>query len=325
MVALVDQPLRLVLVGLGAFGREHLGRLLARKDVVIVGVADPSLAARNYVAVHYPSLQVETDSGSLLTATKPDGVIVATSAQSHFDITRKALSLGIPVLLEKPVTPTASEAEQLAVMSEESGTFVLPGHVLRFSQDHCTVTDIVRSCGIGKLIYLCSRRYRDGDHTIRYTDDPVLTTLIHDIDLAVWLTQEPFRTVRSRRIGGPGFRSLTTADLETVSGVHCHLRTAWIFDSGDLPPDRLEVVCDHGSVELDVGVGLTLYAEGQAKTLPLVASDDQLVNEHSHFLSQIRGSRRPRAVTMTDAVRGLKLTDAILEALRSGREVDVAG
>jgi predicted dehydrogenase len=325
MTAPADQPLRLVLAGAGAFGREHLGRLLARNDVVVAGVADPSPLARDHVTALHPSLRVESDATALLKEIKPDGVIVATSAQSHFEITRRALSLGIPVLLEKPVTPTAYEAEQLAAKSEENGTFILPGHVLRFSEDHRAVADIVHSGAIGKVIYLNSRRYRDADHAIRYADDPVLTTLIHDVDLAVWLTQELFRTAHSHRTGGPSFRSLTTADLETKSGVRCHLRTTWTFDSGTLPPDRLEVVGDRGSIELEVGVGLTLYAEGQSKSLPLVADDDPLANEHSYFLSQIRGKSTPKAITMAEAIRGLKVSDAILDALRTKSEVNVPG
>ena len=97
-------------------------------------------------------------------------------------------------------------------------------------------------------------------------DDPVLMTMIHDIDLAQWVTGSDFRSVVARRSAGAGFRSMTTACAVTASGVICDLRTAWTFTDGELPPDRLEAVGDRGSVELVVGHALHVYAEGRRRT-----------------------------------------------------------
>ena len=88
------------------------------------------------------------------------------------------------------------------------------------------------------------------------------TILIHDIDLARWVAGSDFRSVLARR-EGPGFRTMTAVSAATATGVICDLRTAWTFPGGDLPPDRLEVVGDRGSVELTVGTGLAVYAEGR--------------------------------------------------------------
>lgn len=318
------EPLRLAVIGAGAFGREHLSRLATRRDVVIAGVADPSRAAAAFVKQTYPAAQFFSDPLRLLDEVRPDGVIVATPAATHFAITSAALSLDIPVLLEKPILETAAEAMKLDALAREGRAFILPGHVLRFSADHAQLCSAVKSRAIGDVIYISSRRYRDAAHAERYPDtDPVLMTLIHDIDLAVWLAPERFIRTRSCRTEGPGFRSLTTADLETANGVRCHLRTAWTFETGDLPPDRLEVVGQRGSIELDAGVSLRLYAEGRCTVLPLALSDDPLANEHGAFLTRIRGGTAPPPVTMTDAITGLTLADAILESLASRRDVEL--
>jgi predicted dehydrogenase len=321
MLAKAGRPLKIVLAGAGSFGREHLTRLLARSDVTVAGIADPSASARDLINERYPNLRVASEVPLLLKDEKPDGIIVATSAQSHFEITRSALVRGIPVLLEKPVTPTASEAVQLVALAQEHKTFILPGHILRFSMDHRAVADVVASGVIGKVLYLNSRRYRDADHAIRYMDDPVLTTLIHDIDLAVWLTGQEFATARCHRTGGPGFRSITTVDLETTSGVLCHLRTTWTFDSGILPPDLVEVVCENGSVELEVGVARRKYLKGECITDALIVDDDPLNNEHQCFLDHINQNTSPNIITMAEAIRGLRTSDAILNALKTKGEV----
>ena len=225
-------------------------------------------------------------------------------------------------LLEKPVATSAEAASALLASGQKSAAFVLPGHVLRFSKDHQRLVEIVNSGLIGEVIYVNSRRYRDDSHAIRYGDtDPVLMTLIHDVDLAQWVTRSDFRSVLAQRSGGSGYRSMTTACATTATGVACHLRTAWTFRDGDLPKDRWEVVGDHGSVELVVGESLQLYREGRRTNLPLVEADDSLRNEQDHFLACVRDRSRKPAVDLLQAFAGLKLADAAKESLRAGRQV----
>ena len=126
------------------------------------------------------------------------------------------------MLLEKPVATSATAAGVLLASLTMSTGFVLPGHVLRFSKDHQRLVEIVRSGRIGDVIYVSSRRYRDESHSIRYADtDPVLTTLVHDIDLAQWITRSDFRSVRAHRSPGDSFRSMTTASAITETGIAC--------------------------------------------------------------------------------------------------------
>jgi predicted dehydrogenase len=94
----------------------------------------------------------------------------------------------------------------------------LPGHVLRFLQDHVRMIEIVRSGRIGEVINVNSRRYREDKHAVRYPDtDPVLMTLIHDIDLAQWIRGSDFRSALTRRSGGGGYRSMTAVSATTAA------------------------------------------------------------------------------------------------------------
>lgn len=325
MVDATRHPVRIAVVGAGAFGREHLDRLAARDDVAIVGVVEPSRAASDVVKGRHPAIPLFTDPVDMFDEVRPDAAIVATPAATHFGITSAGISRRVPVLLEKPVLPSSVLAAELVAMTNDGTAFILPGHVLRFSADHVKLASLVKSGTIGDIIYIDSRRYRDASHARRYPDtDPVLMTLIHDIDLAVWLAPEPFVSVRGSRTAGPGFQSLTTADLETASGIRCHLRTAWTFTDGDLPPDRLEVVGECGSIELDAGHSLRLYVDGRCTELPLTSGDDPLANEHDCFVARIRNSQAPLPVSMNDAIIGLKLAEAILQSLASRREVAVS-
>ena len=98
----------------------------------------------------------------------------------------------------------------------------------------------------------------------------------------------------------------------------CDLRTAWTFASGNLPADRLEVVGDRGSVELEVGHALHHYVAGECRPVDLAAEEDALANELDHFLDCLRDPRRQPALTLRDAAAGLRLAGGLLRSLESG-------
>lgn len=315
-------PVRVLIAGAGAFGKEHLTRLAKRPDVNIVGVADTNPAALEAIRSGLGGAQRLTDPLRLIDEAEADAIVIATPAASHVEICLRALGRNLAVLLEKPIAPSAGSAVPLLAAERSSEGFVLPGHVLRFSQDHARMVEIVRSGRIGKVIYVNSRRYRDDSHAVRYPDDdPVLMTLIHDIDLAQWVTNSDFRSVLARRSESPGYRSMTAVSATSATGVICDLRTAWTFADGDLPPDRVEVVGDRGSIELIVGSALDVYAQGRRTSSPAAEGDDPLRNEHDHFLARARDRSQAPALNLSQALIGLKLADAAIESLRLGREI----
>jgi UDP-N-acetylglucosamine 3-dehydrogenase len=314
-----SRPLRLLLAGLGAFGKEHLGRLTERSDVKVVGVADANPAALEPIRATLGAAECLTDPLQLIDAVEADAIIVATPAVSHVEISVRALAKNLPVLLEKPVAPSARSAGPLLEAARSSAGFIMPGHVLRFSQDHVRMVETVRSGRIGEVIYVNSRRYRDDSHAVRYpNDDPVLMTLIHDIDITQWVTGSDFHSVVARRSEGVGYRSMTAVSATTATGVICDLRTAWTFTNGEAPPDRVEVVGDRGSVELTVGAGLDVYADGRRTSYPAAGTDIPLRNEQDHFLACVRDRSVAPALTLLQALVGLKLADAAIESLQRG-------
>ena len=313
-----SRPLRLLLAGLGAFGKEHLTRLTERSDVNVVGVADANPAALEPIRAKLGVAECLTDPLQLIEMVEADAIIVATPAASHVEIGVRALAKNLPVLLEKPVAPSATSAVPLLEAARSSAGFIMPGHVLRFSRDHVRMVETVRSGRIGEVIYVNSRRYRDDSHAVRYPDtDPVLMTLIHDIDIAQWVTGSDFHSIVARRSEGVGYRSMTAVSATSATGVICDLRTAWTFPDGEMPPDRVEVVGNHGSVELTVGAGLDVYAEGQRVRYPAAMADDPLRNEQDHFLACVRDRSVAPALTLSQALVGLTLADAAIESLRS--------
>jgi hypothetical protein len=97
----------LLLAGLGAFGKAHLSRLTERSDVEVVGVADANPAAIEPIRARLGVAECLTDPLRLIEMVEADAIIVATPAVSHVEISVRALSRNLPMLLEKPVAPSA--------------------------------------------------------------------------------------------------------------------------------------------------------------------------------------------------------------------------
>ena len=307
--------MKLLVAGAGDFGREHLRRLSAMAGVTLA-VADTRVEAAQRAATDFGAAGWGGDAASMLESFRPDGIVVATPARAHLPLATTALQNGIPVLLEKPVVPTSREAADLIRIEAASSAFVQPGHILRFSNQHRTLVEHVRSDAIGRVISIASRRYRDGSHAARYSDiDPVLMTMIHDIDLALWIGEGVPVSATARRRTGDGGKSLTTALVEDDKGVLWRLTTAWLYPADDTPVDRVEVVGTDGGIEMDAGGVLRIFGP-QPQSIDFAGTDeDPLTAELECFLSGIRegGSRSP--VTLTDALHGLLAAEMILADL----------
>ena len=311
-----QQTLRIAVAGAGAFGREHLSVLARRDDVTIAGVADVSAVATGAAVADFGAERTFADAEAMLDALGPDGLIVASPGFTHLPITTAALRRDIPVLLEKPVGLSTVEADALIAAEADSRAFVLPGHILRFSAPYREMVRIAQSGEIGAILAVKGRKHRDDSHAVRYADvDPVLMTMVHDIDLTLWITGGTLQSVLTLRRPADTPRSETIVAGSDSAGVLWNLTNAWTIPS-ECPPDRVEIIGDRGSVEMEAWQTIRVFGR-KARTIEIVAGaiDDMLATELGTFLGGIRQGAHPGVVTLTDARNGLAAMEAILASL----------
>ena len=99
---------RIAVAGAGYIGRAHMAALRASPTCSLSAVVDPAAAAaglaRDAGVAWFPSLD------QMLERDRPDGAILATPNQLHVAHALVCMEAGLPVLLEKPIAPTVSEA-----------------------------------------------------------------------------------------------------------------------------------------------------------------------------------------------------------------------
>ena len=303
--------MKILVAGAGLFGREHMALLVGQG--VAIAAADPVPALADRARDDFGAL-VGPDAIALMDSFRPDGIIIAAPAAAHLPLAGAGLARGIPVLVEKPVALSSAEAGRIGQLAAASGTFALPGHVLRFSAQHQALAQAVQGGTIGRVLSVTSRRYRDAAHALRYGDiDPVLMTMIHDIDLALWISGNRAASARADRVTGRDGRSATHATLRDTGGGLWHLVSAWTYPGEDAPPDRIEVLGEDGSLELVVGSGMTSSAAG--RVFDSDPAEDALLAEQTAFLAAIRSGAAPKEVTTDDAITGLMAAEMVLADL----------
>lgn len=127
--------LRAVVIGAGAIAKQHLGALQATPHAEAVGVCDLSPAMAESTAERFRIAEWGTDYRELLHKLRPDAVQVTTPASTHGAIARDCLDAGAHVLVEKPITASLEEYEQLAEHAVQSDRWLLEDHNYAFNRD----------------------------------------------------------------------------------------------------------------------------------------------------------------------------------------------
>jgi predicted dehydrogenase len=312
----MSETVRIGVAGAGAFGREHLQRLATLPGVVIAGIADPDLGAARAAAQSSGAALACAETAELIATARLDGLIVASPGPTHVPIATLALHHGLSVLLEKPVAMSRAALELVIEAEQASRGFVLPGHVLRFSRHHRRLLEIAQSGAIGGMLGFASLRHRDDGHALRYGEvDPVLMTMVHDIDLALWMTGAGATVTGATRRPAGTPRSATQMMAAGHAGVAWHLACAWTFAGPATPPDRVEIIGENGSAELEAGATIRVYG-ARPQTIDLAADpEDPVRDELEHFVACLRNEARPDIVTLRDAAAGLAIAEQVMAAL----------
>ena len=282
--------LKAAVVGVGYLGRFHAQKykqLAGSGKVQFVGVcdSDPQRAREVALEIGVPEF---TDYRKLIG--QVDAVTVAATTRFHFDIARTFLEAGIHVLLEKPITETMGQAEELCQLSLRKGLKLQIGHIERFNPAYMAVRPQLRQPEFLRADRLAPFKARAADV------DVVLDIMIHDIDLAL-------ETVGSR------VKSVSAVGSSVVTDATDFADARLIFESGSVaqltasrswPETTRSLVVHQGRkiFQMDLGqakarrIFKSTGPEIQIEEIPVQTHDAMLVETQS-FLDSINGNTKP--------------------------------
>ena len=207
--------LKLGVVGCGVLGSRHAEIYKNLPDVELVAVCDRHLdravkLGSDLDAKAFDQLEPLLD--------VVDAVSVCTPAVEHHSVSKSALNAGLHLLVEKPITTTLPDADELLKIAKERKLILQTGHIERFNGAVSAVKKIVNN----PVFIECDRI---GFFDPRISDvGVVLDLMIHDIEIILYLVNSPVKTVQA-----VGMNILSQSEdfancrIEFESGTVCNL------------------------------------------------------------------------------------------------------
>ncbi len=307
-----EGAVRAGVIGVGALGRHHARVWADTPGARLVGVfdADPARAAE--VAGQH-GCRAFGDAQGLLA--EVDAVSVAVPTVDHHAVGRLSLELGKDVLLEKPMTTTLAEADDLMALAASRGAVLQVGHIERFNP----ATEALLSAGKGARFV---EVHRLGSFSARSLDvDVVLDLMIHDLDIVLSLDgSEP---VQIEAVGVPVLTprvDIANARLRFASGLIANL-TASRVSQEKVRKFRVFAPRTYVSADFTAREAEVYRLEADEAGRPRIASERQgapdqepLRLQIEAFARAVRDRSRP-VVSGEDGRRALALAHAILERM----------
>ncbi len=314
--------LRVGIIGAGHFGRFHALKVKASRRAVLVGLYDPDAARAGVIGreTGAPALGLE----ALLAAC--DAVVVASPAETHFELAGRALAAGRHVLVEKPIAATVEEADRLAALAAQHNVVLQVGHLLRYSAEHRAI-----SSRITRPLYIEATRI--APFKPRGTDvSVILDLMIHDLDLVLALVNAPIKSVDAlgAAVSSP-LEDIANARVRFENGCVATITASRISLKTER---RMRLFSEEGYLSADF-VARELVMIGRERGLPLPgtggfkreavswAESDSMAAEHEAFAASCLDG----APVLVDAMAGrraLAAAIAVGDSIAESRRVAVA-
>lgn len=183
-----NNKLRAAVIGVGYLGRFHAQKFAANPDVDLVGVVDSDQARAEEIAKELGT-QAFTDYHVVLPLVDVVSIVVPT--QYHYPVAKDCFNAGCHVLLEKPITQTVAEAEELIQLADSKQLVFQVGHLERFNPAVMALKGVLQNPQFIESHRLAPFKSRGTDVNV------VLDLMIHDIDILLSMVPHPMKTINS--------------------------------------------------------------------------------------------------------------------------------
>jgi predicted dehydrogenase len=345
----MNSPVQIAVIGFGRFGQLH-AQAFAQAGAEIAAIVEPRVEAREAASSLYPDASVYSEVEQFLSAlgSNVDGVIIASSELTHYEIGMACIHAGINCLIEKPLAGSAAQAQELLAAARAREVIVQTGFILRYEPRHLLLHENVASGQLGDLQVMRAKRdvSRGWFHAYGHTVSPILETIVHDIDLALWLFPSRPSFVQAWGTYSLGYETPETVTLLIgfESGGQAFLTSSWLRAAREVPNilsweldgDRedeggviagdLEILGTQGSAH--IASYSDSFAISTDKTTaypdtsfwPVIGGRvwGALAAEAIDFVNQLSGRPSLGVASLEDAVLGQRIAEAGLRSLDSG-------
>jgi predicted dehydrogenase len=346
---------RIAVAGAGLIGLRHIEETVASPNCVLSAIIDPGPKApeiaQKFGVPLYKSL------AECFAKDKPQGVVIATPNQMHVEQGLECIRAGVPCLVEKPIGHTLEEGKRLVDAAEKANHKLLAGHHRPHSPILHKAVEVVKSGVLGQIVGVIgsavfykpdSEGYYDPPYEWRKLPGggPILLNMVHEVG--------NLRAMVGEIVAVQAFASNATRKFQVEDTVAINLKFAsgalgsfLLSDTAASPKsweqtsqenkqyptypeeDAYVIIGNKGSLAVPTmrlkyyerNEDRSWYKPFKEQTIPLERADP-LARQILHFGNVIRGEEKP-LVTGRDGLQNLRVTEAIAEAAKTGKIVEI--
>ena len=291
---------KVCVVGAGYWGKNHIRTLFEMG--ALGGIVDNNEGTQSDFKIKYSSISVFHRVSDALITGDFAGYVVATPAETHYEIAMEIINAGCHVLVEKPVTLNIEEARNLKEAAEAQNVNLMAGHVLLFHPAIQKIKEMLDFDIIGDLQYIYSNRLNLG--AVRTEENVFWSLAPHDISIFQYFTESMPRKITST--GGAflqnGIHDTTLTVLEYEGNIKGHIYVSWLHPFKE---HRLIVIGSKGMISFEDSTKnkpLILYSksyemsggvpekkDGPLELIPY-GNEMPLTEELKYFIQHLDGS-----------------------------------
>lgn len=309
-------------IGVGYLGKFHAQKYAGMEGVELIGVVDVDPVIAKEVAAACGCVAF-TDYRDLLTQVDAVSIVVPTSY--HHQVALDCIEAGVDILLEKPMTTTLAQADDLIQRTDAKKLILQVGHLERFNpavqamEKFLTVPVFIESTRISTF------KNRGVDV------DVVLDLMIHDIDIILSIVHSPLKSIQT--VGAPVVTATTdianarlvfengaTATVTASRIARTNIRKMRIFQPGsyiNVDFANRKVMTIHLTDDIQEN-----GAPGQDAQVSSFPASDALRDEIAHFVTSVRDRSEP-LVSGRAGRRALDVALQVIEQIRQNQDLEV--
>ena len=310
---------QICVIGGGRWGENHIRTL---HEMGNLGAVVDMNAARLAELKEKYGMTVYTDLDEAI-AHGYDGYVVSTSAETHYEIGKKLLGLGLATLIEKPMTIRLEESAELVEIAKRSGANFMVAHILLFHPAINKIKELIDAGAVGELYYMYSTRIKFG--VVRTEENVFESFAPHDIATLNYFAGCPAQSMTLHRgyFLQKDICDYVLAYLEYPNNLKAHIQVSWLHPFKE---QRVVVVGSRGMIWFDDAGdkqvrlcnkhiewenGVPVCRETQSEIVPVDYSQMPLERELRYFVEHT--DKPPEYSTGED---GFALVTALEESRR---------
>ncbi|MBM4276284.1 MAG: Gfo/Idh/MocA family oxidoreductase [Deltaproteobacteria bacterium] len=320
----------IAVAGAGAWGKNHIRVFSEIPKVRLKYICDTDPSKLSVLQKSYPQSTMVEEIGPILRDSEVKGMVITSSAISHFPLAREALVAGKDVLVEKPLALNVRDADELVRIAEEKSRILMVGHLLIYHPVVDRLKEMIVSEELGRIHYVYTQRVNLG--IIRQDENALWSFAPHDLSVILKLLNEKPAVVSAH---GESYIQKNIEDVVFLSlyfsdGKMANVHLSW------LDPHKARKITIVGSKKMvvfddmeaseklkiyDKGVGSLSYdSYGEYLslrfgdiTIPNIKMVEPLRAEAEHFIRCIESREKPK----TGGEDGLEVVKILVAAQES--------